>query len=161
MRLTAARSRSTSIRRASARSAVSTCTATFEQQSGRSFERADLERACNSRWLELMNDQPLLPGIASCVVVGEGTWSEAGGCVELDRRVGDTQSAGSSGCSIISMRSARATMSRGETGSGALPARAREARCCSWTRRLPSRIRQTAFSPRSGPASSVSRFPIR
>ena len=39
----------------------------LEKQTGRSFERADLERACNSRWLELMHDQPLLPGIASCV----------------------------------------------------------------------------------------------
>ena len=39
----------------------------LEEQTGRSFERADLERACNSRWLELMHDQPLLPGIASCV----------------------------------------------------------------------------------------------
>ena len=39
----------------------------LEEQTGRSFERADLERACNSRWLDLMQDQPLLPGIASCV----------------------------------------------------------------------------------------------
>ncbi len=39
----------------------------LEEQTGRSFERADLERACNSRWLDLMDDQPLLPGIASCV----------------------------------------------------------------------------------------------
>ena len=39
----------------------------LEEQTGRSFERDDLERACNSRWLELMHDQPLLPGIASCV----------------------------------------------------------------------------------------------
>ena len=39
----------------------------LEEQTGRSFERADLERACNSRWLELMHDQPLLPGIASCI----------------------------------------------------------------------------------------------
>jgi len=39
----------------------------LEEQTGRSFDRADLERACNSRWLDLMHDQPLLPGIASCV----------------------------------------------------------------------------------------------
>ena len=39
----------------------------LEEQTGRSFARADLERACNARWLELMHDQPLLPGIASCV----------------------------------------------------------------------------------------------
>ena len=63
----------------------------LQEQSGRSFERDDLEHACNVRWLELMKEQPLLPGIASCVVVGEDTWSEAGGCVELDRRVGDRQ----------------------------------------------------------------------
>lgn len=39
----------------------------LEAQTGRSFDRTDLERACTSRWLELMHDQPLLPGIASCV----------------------------------------------------------------------------------------------
>ena len=39
----------------------------LQEQSGRPFERADLERACNARWLELMKGQPLLPGIAACV----------------------------------------------------------------------------------------------
>ena len=39
----------------------------LQQQSGRSFEREDLENACNARWLELMKEQPLLPGIAACI----------------------------------------------------------------------------------------------
>lgn len=39
----------------------------LEQQSGRPCDRADLERACHTRWLDLMNGQPLLPGIAACV----------------------------------------------------------------------------------------------
>lgn len=39
----------------------------LEEQSGRSFNRADLEEACNTRWLHLMKDQPLLPGITSCI----------------------------------------------------------------------------------------------
>jgi HAD superfamily hydrolase (TIGR01509 family) len=39
----------------------------LEEQAGRSFDRADLEQACTSRWLELMQTQPVLPGIASCV----------------------------------------------------------------------------------------------
>ena len=39
----------------------------LEEQSGRSFERSELEQACNARWLELMEDQQLLPGIAACV----------------------------------------------------------------------------------------------
>jgi putative hydrolase of the HAD superfamily len=39
----------------------------LEEQSGRSFDREDLERACNTRWLELMKEQSLLPGIAACV----------------------------------------------------------------------------------------------
>jgi HAD superfamily hydrolase (TIGR01509 family) len=39
----------------------------LEQQSGRTFDRAELEQACTVRWLELMKDQPLLPGIATCV----------------------------------------------------------------------------------------------
>ena len=39
----------------------------LEQQSGRSFDRSALEQACNARWLELMKEQPLLPGIATCV----------------------------------------------------------------------------------------------
>jgi HAD superfamily hydrolase (TIGR01509 family) len=39
----------------------------LEQQTGRRFERAELETTCNKRWLELMKEQPLLPGIAECV----------------------------------------------------------------------------------------------
>ena len=39
----------------------------LEEQTGRTFERADLERACTKRWSELMKEQPLLPGIAACV----------------------------------------------------------------------------------------------
>jgi len=39
----------------------------LEEQSGRSFERTELESACNARWQELMKDQQLLPGIATCV----------------------------------------------------------------------------------------------
>jgi putative hydrolase of the HAD superfamily len=39
----------------------------LEEQTGRSFERSELEQACNARWLELMKGQQLLPGIAACV----------------------------------------------------------------------------------------------
>jgi HAD superfamily hydrolase (TIGR01509 family) len=39
----------------------------LEEQSGRSLDRAALEKACNTRWLELMRAQPMLPGIAACV----------------------------------------------------------------------------------------------
>jgi HAD superfamily hydrolase (TIGR01509 family) len=39
----------------------------LEEQSGRSFDRGELEAACNRRWLELMTAQPLLPGVAACV----------------------------------------------------------------------------------------------
>ena len=39
----------------------------LEEQSGRSFDRSDLENACKARWLELMKDQQLLPGVARCV----------------------------------------------------------------------------------------------
>jgi HAD superfamily hydrolase (TIGR01509 family) len=39
----------------------------LEEQSGRTFERAELERECHARWLELMEGQPLLPGITACV----------------------------------------------------------------------------------------------
>jgi HAD superfamily hydrolase (TIGR01509 family) len=39
----------------------------LEEQSGRPLDRTDLERACNTRWLQLMHAQPLLPGIAACV----------------------------------------------------------------------------------------------
>ena len=44
----------------------------LEQESGRSFDRADLERACNTRWLELMQSQPVLPGVAACVSSAKG-----------------------------------------------------------------------------------------
>jgi HAD superfamily hydrolase (TIGR01509 family) len=39
----------------------------LEEQSGRSHDRDALERSCNERWLELMQSQPLLPGVADCV----------------------------------------------------------------------------------------------
>ena len=39
----------------------------LEEQSGRSLDRAALEKACNTRWLQLMHAQPMLPGIAACV----------------------------------------------------------------------------------------------
>ena len=39
----------------------------LEEQSGRSLDRAALERACNRRWQQLMNAQPMLPGVAACV----------------------------------------------------------------------------------------------
>jgi len=39
----------------------------LEEQTGRTFERPELERACNKRWLELVQEQPLLPGIAACI----------------------------------------------------------------------------------------------
>jgi len=39
----------------------------LEEQSGRAFDRRELEAACTARWLQLMTDQPLLPGVANCV----------------------------------------------------------------------------------------------
>lgn len=39
----------------------------LEEQSGRTLDRDDLERACNARWLELMKEQPLRPGVSECV----------------------------------------------------------------------------------------------
>jgi HAD superfamily hydrolase (TIGR01509 family) len=39
----------------------------LEEQSGRSLDREALEEACNARWIELMKDQELLPGIAQTV----------------------------------------------------------------------------------------------
>jgi HAD superfamily hydrolase (TIGR01509 family) len=39
----------------------------LEQQTGKRFEREQLQTACNTRWLDLMKDQPLRPGIAACV----------------------------------------------------------------------------------------------
>ena len=39
----------------------------LEEQSGRSLDRSNLEKACNARWLELMKAQPLLPGVDACV----------------------------------------------------------------------------------------------
>lgn len=39
----------------------------LEEQAGRPLDRAELERACNTRWLQLMHGRPLLPGIAACV----------------------------------------------------------------------------------------------
>lgn len=39
----------------------------LEEQSGRMLDRDELERACNARWLELMKEQPLRPGVSDCV----------------------------------------------------------------------------------------------
>ena len=39
----------------------------LEEQSAQSFDRVELEAACNRRWLELMTGQPLLPGVEQCV----------------------------------------------------------------------------------------------
>jgi HAD superfamily hydrolase (TIGR01509 family) len=43
----------------------------LEEQSGRSFDRKSLEKACNARWIELMKNQPVLPGVASCILVAK------------------------------------------------------------------------------------------
>jgi HAD superfamily hydrolase (TIGR01509 family) len=39
----------------------------LEEQAGISLDRGELETACNTRWRELMKDQPLLPGIEATV----------------------------------------------------------------------------------------------
>ena len=39
----------------------------LEDQSGRSFDRLELEKDCIARWLTLMNEQQPLPGIAACI----------------------------------------------------------------------------------------------
>jgi HAD superfamily hydrolase (TIGR01509 family) len=39
----------------------------LDEQSGRTLDRRDLEAACTRRWLALMKEQPLLPGIAACI----------------------------------------------------------------------------------------------
>lgn len=39
----------------------------LEEQSGKTLDRAALERACNVRWRELVKEQPLRPGVAACV----------------------------------------------------------------------------------------------
>jgi putative hydrolase of the HAD superfamily len=39
----------------------------LEEQSGRTFDRVELERACNARWRQLMKEQPLRPGVAACI----------------------------------------------------------------------------------------------
>lgn len=43
----------------------------LEEQSGRALDRDGLEAACHSRWHELMQDQPLLPGIAGTVAAAK------------------------------------------------------------------------------------------
>ena len=60
-----------------------------------------------ARWLELMNDQPLFRALHRVRHVGKDTWSEVGGRVELDRRVGDRQPQEVRVARPISMRSAR------------------------------------------------------
>jgi HAD superfamily hydrolase (TIGR01509 family) len=39
----------------------------LEEQSGSVLDRDSVEAACNVRWMDLVRQQPLLPGIASCV----------------------------------------------------------------------------------------------
>jgi HAD superfamily hydrolase (TIGR01509 family) len=39
----------------------------LEEQTGQSVDRQALLKACSARWNELMNDQPVLPGVASCI----------------------------------------------------------------------------------------------
>ncbi len=39
----------------------------LEEQTGRSFDREDLEKDCNARWLAFMEEQPLMPGITACI----------------------------------------------------------------------------------------------
>ena len=39
----------------------------LEQQSGRSFDRVELENDCNARWLALMKEEPVLPGVGTCI----------------------------------------------------------------------------------------------
>ncbi len=43
----------------------------LEEQSGRSFDRENLEAACSKRWAELMENQPLLPGIAAVLAAAK------------------------------------------------------------------------------------------
>ena len=44
----------------------------LEEQSGRSFDRMELEKDCNARWLSLMKEQPLLPGVDACISAAKG-----------------------------------------------------------------------------------------
>jgi putative hydrolase of the HAD superfamily len=44
----------------------------LEEQAGRTFDRDELEAACNLRWRELVKDQPLLPGVAAVVSEAKG-----------------------------------------------------------------------------------------
>ena len=44
----------------------------LEEQTGRSFDRMELEKDCNARWLSLMKEQPLLPGVDACISAAKG-----------------------------------------------------------------------------------------
>lgn len=44
----------------------------LEEQTGRSFDRLELEKDCNARWLSLMKEQPLLPGVDACISAAKG-----------------------------------------------------------------------------------------
>ena len=81
--------RSTNIPHASARSVASISTAISKSKSGRTFDRDELEAACNARWRELVKDQPLLPGIAAIVSTAKASRSEDRGGVELHQAMGD------------------------------------------------------------------------
>ncbi len=156
-----ARSLSTNTPRASARSAASTCTAISRSNPGARSNAADLEAACNRRWLELMKGQPLLPGIAACV-----SSAKARG-MKLAVASSSTQKWVTYNLQrFAAARSLRRDLHerlrrRCEARSCLVSARAREARREMRTRRSRSKTRRTAFSRPSGRASSASRFPIR
>jgi len=39
----------------------------LEEQCGGAIDRQELVKACSARWIELMQGQPLLPGVAACI----------------------------------------------------------------------------------------------
>lgn len=43
----------------------------LQEQSGRAFDRDELESACGRRWHELMKEQPLLPGVAQTIAAAK------------------------------------------------------------------------------------------
>jgi len=50
----------------------------LQEQTGREFDRRSLETACNTRWLELMAHQPLLPGVVSVVTAAKARGVKVG-----------------------------------------------------------------------------------
>jgi HAD superfamily hydrolase (TIGR01509 family) len=43
----------------------------LEQQLGRSLDRADLDARCHERWNQLMETQPVLPGVVPCLAAAK------------------------------------------------------------------------------------------